>query len=106
VLVLEADAAGQALGGVRQQRALATDALEAVDLLLGALDVAEVGDEVAPLRSDDADPVRAGEAREVAEVHHAGDDERVEPALGETLGEAVGAAHDWSSFRSISSPRR
>src|SRR5262249_20634936 len=69
VRVVVADATGEALGRAREQLAPGAHTLEAVrKLALGALDVAEVGDEEARLGPDYAQPARSGEPGDVAEV--------------------------------------
>ena len=90
--VLEADASRQLLRGVAQQVAAAALALEAVDLRLGPLDVAEVGEERArPVRADHRDRVRPGEPGQPADVHEVGDEQRVELALAQRGLHPVGA---------------
>ncbi len=78
--------------------------VEAVELRPRALDVAAVGEEAAHVRADDRDPVRAGEAGQVAEVDPVGDEQEVEAGVREPGGDPVGAAH--SAAFSRSSPTR
>ena len=98
VRVVEAEAQrallGQRLDDAVEQVAAAPPLLVSLDLLGRALDVAEVGHEDArPVlaRAHDGQSVGSGEPREVADVDHVGDEQRVEPAPGQALGEAVGA---------------
>ncbi len=104
VLVLEAEPhralrpAGLERLGELLRRALA---VEVADLRLGALDVAEVGDEAPRLRPQHHHRARAGEAGEVADVDEVGDQQQVGAALGEPAGDPVRAAHSASlSFSS------
>ncbi len=92
VLVLEADAARlDPLDDVAEQVLLAAQPLEVRHLDLRALDVAEVGQEEALVRADEAEPVGAGEAAQVADVHEVRDEQQVELALGEPLHQPIGA---------------
>ena len=95
VLVLEPDPAGEARSDPAEPVVLDRDHLPALDLGLGPLGVAEVGEEEAGLGAADADPVGAGEPGQVADVDEVGDEGEVELALGDEVGEAVaaGGAH-------------
>ncbi|MDX6661838.1 MAG: hypothetical protein QOJ55_2660 [Solirubrobacteraceae bacterium] len=87
----------RALGGERradavEQVAPAAALVEALYLVGGALDVAEVRDEhPRPVRAgaDHGQPVGAGEPGQVAEIHQVGHQQRVELALGDRGGEAL-----------------
>jgi hypothetical protein len=68
-------------------------AVEALDLLGGLRDVAEVGDEAAHVGPDHGHAVRAGEAGDVAQVRAVGDQQQVDAARRERRGDAIGAAH-------------
>jgi hypothetical protein len=81
-------------------------AVEPVDLRRRLLDVAEVGDEAAHVAADDRHPVRAGEARQVAQVREVCDQQEVQLALVEPRGDTVGAGrHGSASFRRASASR-
>jgi hypothetical protein len=73
--------------------------VEAGDLGLGALDVAEVGDEATRVGADDRHRRRPGEAREVADVGQVGHEQRVGLALAQPRRHAVGTAHSASLRR-------
>ena len=81
--VLEAGAPAQALGELRASRSRpAVGTLEAADLCLGLLDVAEVGEEQALVAGRRAQaPFVPGEAGQPAHVQQVGDEQRVELAL-------------------------
>ena len=68
------------------------DHVPALDLGLGALGVAEVGEEDALLGAADAGAVGAAEAGQVADVDQVGDEQAVELALGDERREAIAAA--------------
>ena len=74
-------------------------AVEVRHLLRGLLDVAEVGDEAANVATHDRHAVGAGEAGQVAQVDEVRDQQQVEPALLEPLGDAIGTAHSASFER-------
>ncbi len=98
VLVLEPGPAREARGDPTQPVVLDGDGVPAVDLGLGALRVSEVGQEQSRLRAAHAGSVGAGEAGQVTDVDHLGDDHEVELALGDEPGEAV------ASLRAHGSP--
>jgi hypothetical protein len=79
-------------------------AVEALDLLGGLADVAEVGDEAAHVAPDHGHAVRAGEAGDVAQVGAVGDQQQVDVARLERRGGAIGAAHS-ASLRPASASR-
>jgi len=97
-----------AVGDAVEEVAPAAAPFEALHLLLGALDVAEVRDEhprpVHP-RADDGEPVRAGEPGDVAQVDQVGDQQRVEVALGDGRGEALGPFLTHSRHLEVSAQR-
>ena len=66
---------------------------------LGALGVAEVGEEDPLVAADQAGAVGPREAGQVADVRQVGDEELVELALGDQLDEAVRPAHTPSLLR-------
>ena len=75
-------------GDLRQQLPLGLGPLPLLpDLALGALGVAEVGEEEPLVAADQAGAVGAGEAGQVADVVEVGDEQLVELALGDQLGE-------------------
>ena len=76
--------------------------VEAVELGPGALDVAAVGEEAAQVRPHHRDPVRAGEAGQVAEVDPVRDEQEVEAGVRQPGAHPVRAAH--SAAFSCSSP--
>ena len=92
MVVLEADPAGEALGDPAEPVVGDRDDLPALDLRLGALGVAEVGEEDAGVGAADTGAVGAAEAGQVADVDQVGDQQAVELALGHQGGEAVAAA--------------
>jgi hypothetical protein len=116
MLVVEPGTAAQPRRDVAQQVAPGRQPLEALDLRLGLLDVAEVGQEQTLVRRHDARGVRAREAGQVADVDEVRDVQRVELALREQLHQPVapGGAralgphgrHFLSSSRSIASASR
>ena len=69
-----------------------------VDLLGGLLDVAEVGDERAGLRPDERQPVGAAVPSQVPDVGQVGDEQHVDPGVGQQRDESVPARpHEGSS---------
>ena len=92
VVVLEAGPAREALGDPAEPVVVDRDHLPALDLGLGPLGVAEVGEEDARLGAADAGPVGAAEAGQVADVDQVGDEQAVELALGHERGETVAAS--------------
>jgi hypothetical protein len=112
--IVEADAqrapVGQHVGQGEQGLAVGLGALDlGRHLLLGLLDVAEIGGEAADARAEQGDPVRPGEPGRVAQADHVDHHERVQLALGQRLVEPLqpgGDAHDSNSFFSRSSAIR
>jgi hypothetical protein len=109
VVVVEARAAGQLRGQVAHQVAARREPLEpGVHLGLGLLGVAEVGQEQAPVARHDGGAVGAGEAGQPADVDQVGDQQRVQLAPLQDLGQPVGAAlgHQPNASLSICRARR
>jgi hypothetical protein len=107
VVVLESDGAGEALGDTAEPVVEDRDHVPALDLGLGALGVAKVGEEHARVRAAEAGAVRATEAGQVADVDELGDQEHVELTPGDQLGEAIPAVvHTPSSAAIVSSASR
>src|SRR6185503_4862160 len=110
VRVVEAEAhlalVGELLGDALEQVRGDLARPRLVELLGGLREVAEVGDEAPrPVDAHDRRAARAGEPGQPAHVREVGDQQRVEIALAQHLGEAVGAgrglvrrgAHAWNS---------
>src|SRR5205085_1417576 len=96
----EPDAAREALGEIGPDVALRLGELDALDGAAG-VGVAEVAEELGPLRLDEKRGVRAGEADEVADVGAARDEER----LLEQRTQPVDAGHRRLSARNSSASR-
>jgi hypothetical protein len=92
LVVLEAGPARQVPGYPTEPVVGDGDYLPALDLRLGALGVAEVGEEDADALAADTGPVGATEAGQVADVDEVGDEEAVELARGRQGLEPVAAS--------------
>jgi hypothetical protein len=92
-VVLEADPAREVPGRVLEQVLAPLLDVESVDLAPGLGHVAEVGQEHAPPLPHEGDAVGPGVAGQVTDVHEVRDEQGVELALAEQLGQAVGARH-------------
>jgi hypothetical protein len=103
IRVIEAEPLDRQIGQRRVQLLRTLDAIEVLDFLLGLGDVAEVGHEAPHVAPHHREPVRAREARHVAQVRRLGDEQRVD--VLQAPRDPVRPTHA-SAALSISSPSR
>src|SRR5262249_39986730 len=106
LVVLVAGAPAEPLSDSSKPVVLDGDDLPALDLGLGPLGVAEVGEEDAGALAADAGAVGAAEAGQVADVDAVGDEQAVELLLGHEGRQPVAASAHGEGLAPSSSARR